>query len=244
MAAAAWRRRARRHHRRRRPRRPQRRERLGHQRHAAPGRRHALRHDARQRVGDGRARRPRAVALPLEDPRRHAHRQSRRRDLERLSLLRNAGQLPRLARGEDRQGALARRDRQLRRAVLLDDRADHRRQPRDRRHRQRPRHAGLPAVVRRGDRQVAMEVLYRADEPRRSGARHVGQSRSGASRRRHAVAAGRLRSRDQALYLRHRQSDPRLHRRPRRRRQPLYLLADRGQRRHRQDGVVLPDVAA
>ena len=31
---------------------------------------------------------------------------------------------------------------------------------------------------------------------------------------------------------------------PRRRRQPVHVLARRGERRHRQDGVVLPDVAA
>ena len=54
----------------------------------------------------------------------------------------------------------------------------------------------------------------------------------------------RLRSRNEALYLRHRQPDARLHHRPRRGRQPVHLLADRRQRRHRQDGVVLPDLAA
>ena len=54
----------------------------------------------------------------------------------------------------------------------------------------------------------------------------------------------RLRSRDEALYLRHRQPDARLHQRPRRGRQPLHRLADRRQRRHRQDGVALPDRAA
>ena len=40
-----------------------------------------------------------------------------------------------------------------------------RRQPRPRRHRQRPRLARLPAVVRSGDGRAAVEVLYRADEP-------------------------------------------------------------------------------
>ena len=59
-----------------------------------------------------------------------------------------------------------------------------------------------------------------------------------------AVAAGRLRSRDEALHLRHRQPDPAYTAGPRRRRQPLHVLARRRQRRHRQDGVVLPDVAA
>ena len=37
---------------------------------------------------------------------------------------------------------------------------------------------------------------------------------------------------------------PGVHRRPRRGRQPVHLLADRRERRHRQDGLVLPDVAA
>ena len=73
--------------------------------------------------------------------RRHAHRQSRRGDVAQLPVLRDARQLPRLARRADRQGTLARRDRRLRSAVLLDDGADRHRQPRARRHRQRPRRA-------------------------------------------------------------------------------------------------------
>ena len=45
------------------------------------------------------------------------------------------------------------------------------------------------------------------------------------------------------LYIiRHRQSDARVYRRAWRRRQSLHLLAHRRQRRHRKDGVVLPDV--
>ena len=61
-----------------------------------------------------------------------------------------------------------------------------------------------------------------------------------------ALASRRLRSRDEALHLRHRQSDAGLHVAdgPRRGRQPLHLLAHRRQRRHRQDGVVFPDLAA
>ena len=58
------------------------------------------------------------------------------------------------------------------------------------------------------------------------------------------VAARRLRSGDAALHLRHRQSDAGVHRRGAHRRQPLHLLARRRQRRHRQDGVVLPDLGA
>ena len=58
-----------------------------------------------------------------------------------------------------------------------------------RRHRQRSRHAGIPAVVRSGDRRAAVEVLHRADEPGRSGAGHVAEPRRRAARRRAAVAA-------------------------------------------------------
>ncbi len=56
------------------------------------------------------------------------------------------------------------------------------------------------------------------------------------------VDAGRLRSGDAPLHLRHRQPDARLHGvRARQRRQPLHVLAHRRERRHRQDGVVLSD---
>ena len=70
------------------------------------------------------------------------------------------------------------------------------------------------------------------------------EPRRRAAWRRAGLDPRRLRSGDEALHLRHRQPDAGLHRRTRRRGQPVHLLADRGQRRHRQDGVVLPDVAA
>ena len=78
------------------------------------------------------------------------------------------------------------------------------------------------------------------------GPRHVAEPRCRAARRRAAVAAGRLRSRDEALHLRHRQPDARLYPGPRRREdgQPVHGIAHRGQRRHRQNGLVLPDRAA
>ena len=63
-----------------------------------------------------------------------------------------------------RQGALAQGHRRLQPAVLLDDGADRRRQPRARRDRQRSRLARIPAVVRSGDRRAPVEVLYGADE--------------------------------------------------------------------------------
>ena len=43
---------------------------------------------------------------------------------------------------------------------------------------------GLPAVVRSGDRQAAVEVLHRADESGRSRPRHLAEPRGGAPRRR------------------------------------------------------------
>ncbi len=141
-------------------------------------------------------------------------------------------------------GALARRDRRFRRAVLLDAGADHRRQPRARRHGQRPRHAGIPAVVRPGNRQAPVEVLHGADEGRRSGIGHVAQPRRGPARWGTGLGSGRVRPGDQAVHLRHGQSHAGLHRRRAQGRQPLHLLACRRQRRHREDGVVLPDVRA
>ena len=88
------------------------------------------------------------LALLLAHEGQHADRQSRRRHLERLPVLRDARQLLRLARREDGQGALEQGPRRLQPAVLLDDGADRRRQPRAARHRQRPRLAGLHPVVR------------------------------------------------------------------------------------------------
>ena len=104
---------------------------------------------------------------------------------------------------------------------------DRRRQPRARRHRQRPRRAGLPAVVRSGDRQAQVDLLHRADEARRSRARHLAEPRCRAARRRTGVDSRLVRSRDEALHLRHRQSDARLHRRGPQGRQPVHLLARR-----------------
>ena len=65
-------------------------------------------------------------------------------------------------------------------------------------------------------------------------------------RRRPSVGAWRVRSRDPALHHGHGESDARLHLRAAwgRAGQSLHLRARRRPRRHRQDGVVLPDVAA
>ena len=84
-------------------------------------------------------------------------------------------------------------------------------------------------------------VPMKAGDP---GPRHLAEPDRGAARRRAGLDPRRLRSGDQAVYLRHRQSDARLHRRRPQGRQPLHVLAGRGERRYRQDGVVLPDLAA
>ena len=75
--------------------------------------------------------------------------------------------------------------------------AGHRRQPRARRHRQRPRHARVPAVVRSGDRQAAVEDLHRADESRRSRDSTPGRAsmRRGTAARRPGFPASSIRKR-------------------------------------------------
>ena len=104
----------------------------------------------------------------LEDARRHAHRQPRRGAAVQHAVLRNPRQLPRRARREDRSGEMARRDRRLRAAVLLDHRSGRRRQPRHRRHRQQSGCARLLQVLRRRPGKLQWK-LYRADESGRSG---------------------------------------------------------------------------
>ncbi len=70
--------------------------------------------------------------------------------------------------------------------------------------------------------------LHRPDEEGRSRSGHVGQPGCGAARRRANLDSGRLRSRDEALHLRHRQSHSGIHdRHARRRRQPVHLRAGR-----------------
>ena len=161
-------------------------------------------------------------------------------DVGQLLVHGDAGRLSGVARRADRQGALAQGNRQLRAAVFLDDGAGRRRESRAGRHRQRSRCAGIPHILRSGNRRAAVEVLHRADESGRPRARDVEEPRRGAARRRSPVAARRVRSGDASLHLRHRQSDAGLHvADARRRRQSLHVRDRRGQRRHRQDGVVL-----
>ena len=94
------------------------------------------------------------------------------------------------------------------------------------------------------NRRAAVDLLLDAAESGRSRPRNLGEPRRRPPRRRHDLDPRLVRSRDAALHLRHRQPDARLHHRPRRRRQSVHLLADRGERRYRQDGLVLPDLAA
>ena len=68
------------------------------------------------------------------------------------------------------------------------------RQSRDCWNRQRPRCAGIPPVLRSGDRRAAVEAVHGADEGRRSRARHLGEPERGAARRRSALAARLVRS--------------------------------------------------
>ena len=104
-------------------RREQLRPRAPRRRHPVRRRRH-LRVVAVQRLRDRRARRDDALALLLEDARRHQPADARPRHVAQLHLLRAARRLGRLPRREDRQGSLAARDRAVRSAVLLVERAD------------------------------------------------------------------------------------------------------------------------
>ena len=187
-----------------------------HQGHGADGRRHALPVDARQRLGDRRARRPRAVALLLEDARRHAHRQSRPRHVAQLPVHGDAGRLSGVARREDGQGALAQDDRGSGAAVFLDARA---------RSSSAITCSSAPATTSTARASCSRSIpkpaklqwkLYTVPmNPGDPGLDTWAEPRRGAARRRAALAARRLRSRHASLHLRHRQSDAGLHRGPR-----------------------------
>ena len=86
---------------------------------------------------------------------------------------------------------------------------------------------GFPAVVRPRNRQAQLDLLHRADEAGRSRPRHVAEPRCGEARRRPGLDSRLVRSRDEVLHLRHRQSDAGLHGRRAQGRQPLHLHAHR-----------------
>ena len=243
---ARWRRRPGRADQRRRPgqrRRQQLRTGAPRRRHPVRRRRH-LRVFAEQRLRDRRARRHGAVAVLLEDEGRHEPADARSRDVAQLHLFRAERRLGGVPRREDRQGDLEARDCAVRSAVLLVERADGHQGPCPRRHRQRPRRAGVPEVTRSAHRRGAVDSLLDAAESRRTRARHLGQSRRRPPRQRRHLDPRLLRSRDQPVHLRHRQPHARLHAGTRRGGQPVHVFAARGGRRYRQDQAVLPDVAA
>ena len=204
-----------------------------------------LHHDARQRLGARRARRPRALALLLEDARRHPHRQSRARHVEQLPLHGDARQLPGVARREDRQGALAQGHRRLQPAVLLDDR--------------RRSSSAITCIAGTGNDLDAPGFLQSFDPetgelqwklytvpmnpgdpgldtwPSLDAARHGGAQ---------PWMPGAYDPETKLYIFGTGNPTPAYTAGPRRRGQPLHLLARRGERRHRQDGLVLPDVAA
>ena len=98
--------------------------------------------------------------------------------------------------------------------------------------------------ARPGDRRAEVALLHRAAEEGRPGLGHLAERRGDEARRRHDVAAGHLRSRPESDLRDHRQSAAGHRPQEPRRRQPVHRLDRRAQRRHRQDGVVLPGVAA
>ena len=187
----------------------------------------------------------RAVALLLEDARRHAHRQPRRGHLEQLPLLRDAGQLPGVARCAHRQGAVARRDRRLQRSSTS-------------RHR-RPsssattcwsapattstrRASCSPSTRETGKRKwIFYTVPMKPGDPGLDTWPNLDAARHGGGQ---IWIPGAYDPETDLYIFGTGNPDARLHRRGAPGRQPVHLHADRGQRRHRQDGLVLPDLAA
>ena len=233
-------------HRRRRGNRRSRRRRRHHQGLRAGGRWHPVLHHARQCLGRGRARRPRAVALLLEDQGRHAHRQSRPGHVEQLPVHGDARRLPGLARC-----ARPARSAGTRKSPIW---------PQGYFSTPAPVVVGNHVLVGTGNDIDAPGFLQSFDPetgdlqwkfytvPMKTGdpgTGHLGQPGRGPPRRRPDLDSRRLRSRDEALHLRHRQSDAGVHHgHARRRRQSVHLRAGRGERGHRQDGLVFPDLAA
>ena len=107
------------------------------------------------------------------------------------------------------------------------------------------RFAGLPAVVRSRDRRTAVEALHRADEAGRSRAWTRGPAwmRRGTAARSPGFRAPTIRRRKLYIFGTGNPT-PAYTTGTRRWRQPVHVLARRGQRGHRQDGLVLPDLAA
>ena len=193
--------------------------------------------DARTGPGD--------LALPLEIVGRQSPREPRRRGAGRLAVLRNARRQPRLAEHQGRHRTLAQADCRSEPVLLRLGGAGHRQEPRHRRReRRRSRHPRLPRVARSGDRRSPVALVRSPAEERGSRVGDVAERRDGAAWRRHDVAADHLRSRAEPDLRDHRQpaAGDRAQEPPRQ--QSLHRLDRGAQPRHRQDGLVLPVVAA
>ena len=119
------------------------------------------------------------------------------------------------------------------------------RQPRARRHRQRSRLAGLPAVVRSGDRQAAVEDFYTVPmnpgDPGLDTWTSLDAARHGGGQ---PWIPGAYDPETKLYIFGTGNPTPAYTGQRGEGRQPLHLRDRRRQRRHRQDGVVLPDLAA
>ena len=102
---------------------------------------------------------------------------------------------------------------------------------------------GVPEVARSADGRREVDLVCDAAERGRSRPRDLGEPRRRAARQRRDLDSRRVRPGDQALHLRHRQPDAVLHDGPGRRGQSVHVVTRRAQRRHREDGVVFPDLA-
>ena len=218
----------------------------GHQGHAAAGQRRDLPHRARSRLGARRPHRPRALAPHLAIHGRHPHRQPRRGGPRRLALLRDARLPSRVAEHQGRHGALAQADLRSRPVLLRLGGAGHRR-----------RTTSSPASAATTSTSPATSSRTIPRPARCSGAgtscrrrraipapRRWPNEEAMQARRRHDVAAGHLRSRAEPDLRHDRQSAAGHRAQQSRRRQPLHRVDRGAQSRHREDGVVLPVVAA
>ena len=103
---------------------------------------------------------------------------------------------------------------------------------------------GLCRGARPGDRRDAVALVYGAAEDGRAGSDTLAERGGHEARRRHDVDAGDLRSRTES-HLRHDRQSAAGHRSQEPLgRQPVHRIDRRAQRRHGQDGLVLPVVAA
>ncbi len=214
--------------------------------HAAPGERHPVCHRPRSRLGDRRAERARDLASRL----------GRRRAASTSATAASASSAIWLyfETPDCHLVALNMKDGKERWRQPICDLdlfyyasvgAGHREEPRDRRRqRRRSRRARLHPVARSEDRRAAVALVRRAAEDGRARLGDLAERRRDEARRRHDLAAGHLRSRAEPDLRRDRQPAAGHRARQSRRRQPLHRVDRRARRRHRQDGVVLPVVAA